>query len=275
MNHSNAGKACAKDGCQLFYRAYSSPGKARLVLIHSLALDNSFWNGVIGELRRDFEILACDCRGHGHSDRWPGPYSTQLFAEDIAAILDDCGWPAATLAGCSMGGCVAQAFAGAYPERTQAVGLIDTTAWYGPSAQTDWSQRAERAAEAGFAAMIPFQISRWFSDNFVTTHADVVEAASRVFLANDVACYQASCTMLGEADLRGFLGAPRMPASIIVGEEDYATPVAMSESLHAAIPGSSLHVIRGGRHLTPIECPKEIATLLRELAAQTASPVHL
>ena len=119
--------------------------------------------------------------------------------------------------------------------------------------------------------MIGFQVTRWFSDNFRATHPEIVEATSRVFLANDLACYQAACTMMGELDLRAALPSFRMPVSIIVGEEDYATPLAMSEALHSAIPGSSLHVIRGGRHITPVQCPGEIAGYLRELMGRTAS----
>lgn len=264
-------KARAKDGCQLFYRVHSQPGKPRLVLIHSLALDTSVWDGVVRELAPEFEILAYDCRGHGKSDRVPGPYTTRLFADDLAAILDHAKWPAASVAGCSMGGCVTQAFASAYPQRAQALGLIDTTAWYGPTAPADWAQRAAKAAESGFKGMIGFQVTRWFSDNFCTTHPKVVEATTRVFLANDLACYQATCTMMGELDFRSALSSLRMPVSIIVGEEDYATPLAMSEALHKAIAGSTLHVIRGGRHITPVQCPSEIAGYLRELVGRNTA----
>lgn len=271
MNQATEAKARAKDGCQLFYRILPRPGKPRLVLIHSLALDTSVWDSVVAELASDFEILVYDCRGHGRSDRVPGPYSTRLFAEDLAAILDDARWPAACVAGCSMGGCVTQAFAAAYPQRAQALGLIDTTAWYGLTAPADWAQRAAKAAESGFAGMIAFQVTRWFSDHFRAMHPEIVEATSRVFLANDLACYQASCTMMGDLDLRAALPSFRIPVSIIVGEEDYATPPAMSEALHHAIPGSSLHVIRGGRHITPVQCPEEIAGYLRNLAGYMAA----
>ena len=56
-----------------------------------------------------------------------------------------------------MGGCIAQAFAAEYPQRVSALGLIDTTTWYGPAAPEEWRKRAEKAAEGGFAAMLPFR----------------------------------------------------------------------------------------------------------------------
>jgi 3-oxoadipate enol-lactonase len=224
---------------------------------------------VSNELAQDCEILLYDCRGHGQSDRRPGPYTVALFADDLAALLDHLGWPSATIAGCSMGGCVAQAFAAASPQRTKGLGLIDTTAWYGPTAVADWNARAAKAAADGFAAMLPFQVTRWFSDGFVASHAEAVNAATRSFVSNDPACYQASCAMLGDMDLRSAVREFRVPASVIVGEEDYATPLSMAKTLHSLIDGSTLNVIRGGRHITPVQCPQEVGALLRDLVLKT------
>jgi 3-oxoadipate enol-lactonase len=60
-----------------------------------------------------------------------------------------------------------------------------------------------------------------------------------------------------------------MPTAILVGEEDYATPVAMAEALHRSIQGSTLTVLPGARHLTPLEVPERIADALLALAART------
>jgi 3-oxoadipate enol-lactonase len=263
--------ARAKDGCQLAYRVYANPGKPRLALIHSLALSSAMWGEVIAQLSGAGGILVYDCRGHGQSERRPGPYSVELFADDLAALLDACGWSSAIVAGCSMGGCVAQAFAAAYPERVRGLALIDTTAWYGPTAPKDWKARGARPAAEGFPSMLEFQLSRWFSDDFRQSHPEVAKQTTQIFLANTAACYQAACEMLGNADLRGALPAFRMPVSVIVGEEDYATPVAMAEYLHENIANSTLTVIPGARHTTPVECPSEIAAFLADLMGKSAA----
>jgi 3-oxoadipate enol-lactonase len=164
-----------------------------------------------------------------------------------------------------MGGCIAQAFAARYPERTAALGLIDTTAWYGADAPAQWRERANTARDKGLSSMGPFQASRWFGDRFRAEQPALVEATTRVFLANDIDCYAATCLMLGDMDLRPGLGALTMPVAIMVGEEDYATPVAMAQALNAAIPHSSLRVLAGARHLTPIEAPAAIASGLMPL----------
>jgi len=242
-------------------------GAPRVALIHSLALDRSVWDGVVAQLEGEAEMLTFDCRGHGRSPRTPGPYTAQLFARDVAELLDHVGWDKAAIAGCSMGGNVAQTFAAAYPQRTTALGLIDTTAWYGADAPARFKERADTARTQGLRSMIDFQLTRWFSDDFRARHPEVLERISGIFVANDVECYAASCELLGAADARAQLGAFAMPTAVVVGEEDYATPVVMARQLHDTIPLSTLTIIPGARHLTPIEFADRIATELRGLFA--------
>jgi 3-oxoadipate enol-lactonase len=260
------------DNCAIAYTVQpaSAPGAQRLVLIHSLALDGSIWDGVVSKLDGQFEILTYDCRGHGQSERVAGPYSTELFASDLAELLDHLDWPSAAVAGCSMGGCVAQAFAGLNPTRVNALGLIDTTAWYGEDAPKNWRERAAAARSKGLAGMVKFQAERWFSDEFRKAHPDQVKQMTDVFLANDVECYAATCMMLGDADLRHYLPSLSMPVAVIVGEEDYATPIVMAQELHNAINCSTMDILPG-RHLTPVECPDQIASRLLSLSNPAAS----
>jgi 3-oxoadipate enol-lactonase len=254
----------ASDGCKISYSLHEGKGP-RLALVHSLALDRSVWDGVVEALGSRAQILTFDCRGHGKSGRPHMPYSAELFARDLAELLDHIGWQSAAIAGASMGGCVTLAFGGQYTTRADALGLIDTTAWYGPDAPKQFRERAAAAKEKGMAGLIDFQLSRWFSDSWRGANAAKVKAAMDVFLANDFECYAATCALLGDADLRHYLPALTMPVSVVVGEEDYATPVPMAMALHASIPSSSLRVLKGARHLTPIERPQEIAKDLAEL----------
>ncbi len=261
--------AVTRDGTRLAYTLHGS-GANGIALIHSLAMDRLFWQPVVERLADRLPVLSYDCRGHGQSDKPNGsdntPYTVELFARDLADLLDHVGWSSALIAGASMGGCVALAFAAAYPARTAALGLIDTTAWYGAEAPKQWAERANRAAEGGMGALVEFQTTRWFGDGFRAQRPDIVEQCVDVFLRNDVAAYVATCKMLGAADLRAALPGMTMPTAILVGEEDYATPVAMAEAMQRAIAGSTLTVLNGARHLTPLEAPDAVADELRALA---------
>jgi len=238
----------------------------RIALVHSLAMDRAFWRPVAERL--DAAALLYDCTGHGASPKPAGPYRVEGFADDLAGLLDRIGWRSAAVAGASMGGCVALAFAHAYPGRVSALGLVDTTAWYGAQAPRQWEERARKALEAGLGALVDFQVTRWFSDDFRARHRDVVARCVATFLANDVAAYAESCRMLGAADLRAALPQIRVPTTVIVGEEDYATPLDMAQALHRGIAGSTLEVLRGARHLTPLEAPDAVARALSAILAR-------
>ena len=268
---SSSGTVSAADDASIAYTLHVAAGpdtRPRIALIHSLALDRSFWDGVVPLLTPHADVLTYDCRGHGKSAKVRMTYTAELFAGDLASLLDHMKWPRAIVAGCSMGGCIAQAFAGVYPDRVRGLTVIDSTAWYGPTAPRDWRDRAATAVTKGLAALSAFQSTRWVSDAFREARADMVQKHIDVFLANDVGCYRATCEMLGDADLRHYQANLRVPLSVIVGEEDYATPVAMSEQIHQAVPGSTLSVLPKVRHLTPIECPAVIAEKILELVAR-------
>jgi 3-oxoadipate enol-lactonase len=258
----------AADGCEIAYTLRSSGAATavpRIVFIHSLGADGNMWRGVVSRLGGDAEMLTYDCRGHGQSGRATDAFTLRQFADDLAQLLDAVNWPAAVVAGCSMGGCVAQAFAGHYRARVSALALIDTTSWYGSEAPGQWRERAAAARAKGLAGMVDFQLTRWFSDRFRAEHPEVMRAAADTLLANDLEGYAAACLMLGDTDTRSFLPEIKVPTAVIVGEDDYATPVVMSRQLHEAIRGSTFATIPTARHLTPIECPDEIAAELRRL----------
>jgi 3-oxoadipate enol-lactonase len=258
------GKATTRDGISVGYRRYDRGASVpRVVLIHSLAMDREFWEPVAALLPAS--VLLYDCRGHGASDKPAGPYTVEQFADDLADLMDHVSWDSAVIGGASMGGTVALAFAAAYPARTTALGLFDTTAWYGADAPKAWAERAGKAVAEGLSSLVGFQTTRWFGDAFRAEQPVLVEQAVDTFLRNDVKAYAETCRMLGVADIRAALASMKMPTAIVVGEEDYATPVAMAQALHKEIAGSTLNVLKSARHLTPIEQPQTIAAEISRL----------
>src|SRR5204863_6467847 len=194
-----------------------------------LALDSSIWDGVVERLAGRAEILTYDCRGHGRSGRQAGRFTTELFARDLLELLDHVGWQKVIIAGCSMGGCVVQAFAGQYASRVAALALIDTTAWYGEDAPKTWRQRAATAEAQGLAGLVDFQMTRWFGDAFRAAHPESVGAAIRVFLANDLACYDARCILLVVVYLRRLLHNIAVQDVVFVWVQYFATQLASGQ----------------------------------------------
>src|SRR4051794_34849092 len=88
-SHSQAktGFAAMRDGTRLAY-ALQGAGTNGAVLVHSLAMDGAFWQPVAERLAGHMPVLTYDCRGHGASGKPAGPYTVELFARDLADLLD-------------------------------------------------------------------------------------------------------------------------------------------------------------------------------------------
>jgi 3-oxoadipate enol-lactonase len=262
----NQAHVTVRDGARIAYRLSGRPdSKDRLVLLHSLGMDGTFWQPVIDRLADRAAILAIDCRGHGASDKSAGPYTVEQFAQDAHDVCAALRFDDVLVAGASMGGCVALQFAASFPATTRALGLIDTTAWYGPTAPADWNTRADNARANGLPSLVQFQVTRWFSDAFRVARPEVVADCVQTFLRNDIEAFAATCVMLGAFDGRAQLATIQVPTAVVVGEEDYAAPVAMAQALHEGIANSSLRVIAQARHLTPLETPDIVAEQLQRL----------
>src|SRR5271167_4801023 len=109
MNSSattSAGSVTAPDGLSIAYTLHATsrpgelPARRRIALIHSLALDRSIWDGVVPRLIPHADVLTYDCRGHGKSGRAGMKFTPELFAKDLANLLDHLNWPRVMLAGC-------------------------------------------------------------------------------------------------------------------------------------------------------------------------------
>jgi 3-oxoadipate enol-lactonase len=260
------------DGISIAYRFRPGPvGRPVVALVHSLGLDHSFWDLVAERLAADASVLALDARGHGASGLGDAPLTAKRMAQDLREVVDHLALGRVVVGGASMGGCIALQFAADHAERTRALALVDTTAWYGPTALADWETRARKAVDEGLASMTDFQVTRWFSDGFRAREAAVVQRWVDLFRRNRLEGYTAACRMLGAFDARSRLAGIRVPTLVQVGDEDYAAPVAMAEALHAGIAESELDIIEGARHLTPLEVPDRIAGGLRTLCARSRS----
>ena len=224
--------ATTRDGKRLAYRLTKGSGRNRCVLVHSLAMTGSFWDRLVPYLLDSTDVLVYDCRGHGRSDKPKGSQPIARHADDLADLLDAVGWPKVVVAGASMGGCIALAFAAHYPQRLSGLGLIDTTAWYGPDAPRKWEKRGQKGLREGMASLSEFQKTRWVTDAFRAQHPEIVDEAIAVFLANDPEAYLETCRMLGHADLRQ-LPPFDFPTRIVVGSEVATSLFAMNAAVDA------------------------------------------
>ena len=111
---------------KLSCRDYPGGGDAGapLVLLHGLFGSAAQWHHIAAPLSARARVLAVDLRNHGLSPHADAMDYSEM-AEDLRELLDAQGIARARIAGHSMGGKVAMAFALLHPRRTEALAVLD------------------------------------------------------------------------------------------------------------------------------------------------------
>src|SRR5262245_58268797 len=86
-----------------------------LVLIPYLAADHACYAFQVAEYAKHFTCISVDLRGTGDSEKSRSPYTTELLADDVAALMQAIGIERAHVAGLSLGGAVGTWLAAKYP----------------------------------------------------------------------------------------------------------------------------------------------------------------
>ncbi|GGX77556.1 alpha/beta fold hydrolase [Streptomyces fructofermentans] len=235
-----------------------------LVLIHGHPFDRTMWAPQVAAFAPGRRVIVPDLRGYGASPVVPGVTPLSVFADDIAALLDDLGVGAFALAGLSMGGQIAMECYARFPERIRALVLADTF----PAAETPAGRAARNAAADRLLreGMGPYADEVLY--RMVAPYADPAVAAHVHRMMTGAPPEGAAAALRGRAerpDYRALLTRVAVPALVVVGEDDTYTPVAEARAMHEAIEGSVLRVVARAAHLPNLERPEEFDAALAGL----------
>jgi len=136
------------NGIRLYHEIYGEG--APLVLIHGGLTTIPELQGWIEPLAQNRQVIAVEMQGHGRTADTDRPLSFETMADDIAALLDFLGIPAADVAGHSFGGDVAMRTAIRHPDRVRRLVVVSATytrsGWY-PEAQAGMAAVGASLAE--------------------------------------------------------------------------------------------------------------------------------
>lgn len=224
-----------------------------LMFSHSLASSTVMWEPQAKYFHRSFRVLRFDTRGHGKSEVPEGPYTFQLLADDVLALLDSLEIEKVHFLGLSMGGMIGQELALRHPERLLSLTLSDTAAHTAQEAVKVWEQRIEQVKREGLKPLLEGTMERWFTDAFRKARPAPYEAIEQQFLHTPLAGYIGCVQAIMKLDNLDRLSSIRTPTLILVGEEDSGTPVSAAQEIRKRISGSRLAIIPQARHLSNVE----------------------
>ena len=217
------------------------------------------------ELADSAQLILPDYRGTGRSSYTEGPYTMELLADDMLAILDALHIERAVVFGASMGIYVAFALYAAHPERFRGFVIADSRA----EADTpDTAARREKTVQALRNEGTSFLRER-VSDLFAATtrreNPALLEAMQQAALEEHASgLAEITRGMALRVDRRALLPRISTPTIVICGEEDTVSPPEGMRVMAAAIPNAAFHLIPKAGHLSPLEQPALINGILRE-----------
>ncbi len=248
--------------------AYDDAGDGpSLLFIHGFPLCRKMWRPQMNKLPvAGYRVIAPDLRGFGESEVPEGPYSMEIFADDMVGLLDHLEIDQAVIGGMSMGGYVLFNLLERYPERVKGAIFITTRA-----TADDEAAKARRLQMA--ADVLKFG-PQMVADAFEKLLFAPATAAERPKLLEEVYSWMTGNASSGLAggllamrerkDYSSLLSTFRVPALAIGADQDQAAPPDTSRAIAAGIPGCSLCIIPDAGHMVNLEDVKSFTNSIKD-----------
>jgi pimeloyl-ACP methyl ester carboxylesterase len=257
---------------RIFYQEIGS-GPA-VVLGHSLLCSGKMWEGQIPRLADSYRVVNVDYRGHGKSEPVKRNFTLSDLVDDTVAILDELGMERAVWGGLSTGGMVSLRAALQAPERVRAVIVSDASA----EAEPLYSKLKYRALGVGARLMglrrfVPALLPIMFGRSTLRENRGLVDDWIPELLSIDIpSTLRFLEAVIRRDSLLHRLGQIRVPALVMVGEEDRAQPVARSRRIADGVRDARLEIIPRAGHLCALEQPEVVTRAMIGFLDSLAPP---
>lgn len=255
------------NGAALYYEE-NGTGTETIVLAHGLLWSCRMFDAQVAVLQERYRCIAFDFRGQGQSEVTRDGYDMETLYQDTAALIEELHCAPCHLLGLSMGGFIGLRLAARQPELIRSLLLLETTADPEPGENIPrYKQLALVARWIGPGIVADRAMSIMFGQKFMTDPARAEERRlwrQRMSSNHRVGVSRATLGVLARKGVYDEIGKIRVPALIIVGDQDVAVPLINSQRLHEGIPGSRLVIIPGAGHTSTVEEPAAVNTAITE-----------
>ncbi len=252
------------NGINIFYE-YMGDGDPLALIGGSLFGRQNFamvWEG----LAENFKLISYDQRGYGQTDRPLQSYDLDLWADDLAALMDKLDIPRTHVMGTSAGGMIALKFAAKYPEKC--IGVVSDCAFAKCDRMRKIMFRTWRHMATSWGC------SPEFADHVVTQAvgadyldgpdgAGLIEMVRTIVGLNSVETVVQACLAMESMDLREDCKKITNPTLVITAKKDMLTPMETGSTGAGAqwvadnIPDCELIVYEDIGHADLVECPEK------------------
>ena len=224
-----------------------------LVLLPYLGADHACYAFQLEEYARRFTCISVDLRGAGESDKPDGVYSTEQFADDIAALMQAIGVRRAHVAGLSLGSAAGMWLAAKYPDRVRSLSLHSSWARTDAYLRTVVQGWQVMARALGSVSETKIQgIFPWcFTPELYAEKPDYIKSLGDFVRGRpeqpvDAFIRQSNAVIAHDAD--GQLGKISAPTQITFGRHDQVTSTRFADRLKSGIKQSEMAIFETSSH---------------------------
>lgn len=229
-------------------------------LFHSLLADAGSCVPLADCLSGDFEVFLPDLPGFGGSAA-SAPALGEV-ADRLADAIRATSGPAAIF-GNGYGGFVALMLALRHPGLVTRLVLAGTAATFPEAGAAQFRAMQAGARTKGLAAIADVAMLRLFPADVQARLPEVMAERRSRFLATDLDVFVGACGELAELDIRDRAPSLNVPALLMAGDGDQATPAALAEELAGLMPDAEFKLLKGCAHLPQLQDPERIAAEIR------------
>ena len=224
-----------------------------LILIPYLAADHACYAFQVADYVRYFTCFSLDPRGAGETDKPEGAYSTELFADDVAAFMQAVGIEKAHVSGLSLGAATGMWLAAKYPDKIKSLSLHSGWTRTDPFLKTvveGWQVMAK--ALGSVPEMVILGIFPWcLTPELYAAKPDYVQSLAgfvRSRPAQPLAPFLHQSNAVIAHDVEAQLSRITAPTQITFGSHDLVTSTRFAPEMMNNIRGSELLTFENSSH---------------------------
>jgi pimeloyl-ACP methyl ester carboxylesterase len=237
---------------------YLEAGQGKpVIFFHSTPASAEFYRPQLEYFADRYRVIAVDLRGHGESEKPPGAYHVSEFLDDYRAIFDALGLKDFVLAGCSVGGIVAQLYALEHGRNLRGLVLIgspcsrrgrDVAGFHRAVKEKGWEAVVRGLVDKQLHPVTTPAVKAWAVSEYLKTPLYVREAEEEALLA--------------EVHHTERIPEIAVPTLLVAGEAEEREIFEQMELMSRSIAGAEWHVLDNAAHMPNFERPAEFNAIL-------------